>query len=141
LKFKCLRHDNCCYFSSLFECPVVFEDEKERLERLGRKLNVKVRFEEVQDGVWKFVIDGFCGFYDREAKICRIHEVKPLACKMFPLILDPKNKLILVSRACKWVNENWNVVTSNPVQLVFPEEYEIAVKAYFRFLQASRKEL
>ncbi len=71
--------------------------------------------------MYRWLIRGYCPFYDRENKICTIHSVKPLACKMYPLLYNPNTGEVLISKECKWVSDTLsygeNVGLEN-----FPEE-------------------
>lgn len=51
------------------------------------------------------MIRGYCPFYDREGRSCTIHAVKPLACRMYPLLYNPNTGEVLISKECKWVND------------------------------------
>jgi len=139
LEFKCYHCSHCCFFANYIEFPIIFNEEKRVLENLGKRRNLELKFEEIAKGLWKFVINGFCPFYDIKARRCSVHKHKPLACKMFPLLLNPKSGTIMVSRACEWVVENWDIVISKPVFEVFPQEFKIAIEAYTKFMKYLRK--
>jgi len=139
LEFRCYHCVHCCFFVDPSESPILFDDEKEMLENLGKNMGIELRFEEIIQGLWRFIIEGFCPFYNIRTRRCNIHRTKPLACKMFPLLLNPKDGTIVVSRACEWVVENWDIVTSKPVFEIFPQEFKRAVEAYTKFLQYLRK--
>ncbi len=137
--FQCYRCTHCCFFVHEFECPTVFDDERLKLNELAKKLGISLEFKQISRGIWRFVIRGFCPFYDIRNRKCLIHEEKPLACKMFPLLVNPKNGVLMVSRACEWVNENWSEVISRNVSEVFPNEFRIAIEVFIRFREFSGK--
>ncbi|WP_202943252.1 YkgJ family cysteine cluster protein [Ignicoccus hospitalis] len=122
--FKCPYNEECkrcCVFEREDEMPVVFEDEKEELERMGQR-----EFVELLPGLYRWVIKGRCPFNDPETGRCKIHEKKPLSCKMYPLNVRVKDGKVFieVSRACSWVKHNWEEVVNNPPERVFPEEWK-----------------
>ncbi|WP_291764645.1 YkgJ family cysteine cluster protein [Caldivirga sp. UBA161] len=122
-KFTCLHCDSCCYFEREEQGPLVFSDEVKRLRRLAKERGVELTFREVKvNGVtmYRWVILGYCPFYDRGSKLCTIHAVKPLACKMYPLLFNPRTGEVVVSKDCPWVEE---AVKNGGVSLSdFPEE-------------------
>ena len=112
---------SCCVFEREEDMPIVFEDEKEMLMELGEK-----EFVSLGNGLYRWVIRGRCKFNDPETGLCKIHDKKPLSCKMFPLNLRIKgNKVYVeVSKACAWVRDHWEEVTSKRPEEVFPREWE-----------------
>ncbi|NPA85540.1 MAG: YkgJ family cysteine cluster protein [Crenarchaeota archaeon] len=131
--FECPYNEecrSCCVFEGDGESPIVFEDEKRKLEALGAKDFVKLGA-----GLYRWRIKGRCPFNDPRTGLCKIHEEKPLSCKMFPLNLVVKGREVRVevSRACPWVREHWDEVLSRPPEEVFPKEWE-ALKAALRKL-------
>ncbi|WP_167828120.1 YkgJ family cysteine cluster protein [Thermoproteus tenax] len=101
---------DCCRFESEEEMPTIFHEEmvrlKEEAERRGLKLSFK-RLGEVNGvEIYRWIIDGWCPFFDRKSRKCTIHEKKPLACKMFPLVLDVKTGNVFLSENCLWVRQN-----------------------------------
>ena len=147
--FTCLRCDKCCYFSSEVEAPIIFPYEREIIRNKAEELKIKdsITFkpyevyrvnsddEELYVVVaYKWLIKGYCPFYDRNSKLCRIHSIKPLSCKMYPLILNVTCNTIHVSEACNWVRENLDyVLSANPMN-VFQEEIKALLEAYVLFL-------
>ncbi len=142
--FKCLRCRECCFFSSIDDCPVVYPWEKRVLEKLalthagGAKLSFKPYLsfsskDKLVVVLYKWIIEGYCPFYDKDNRACRIYEDRPFSCKMYPLILGLKDNTLRLSTTCKWVQENMK----EPVQpidpsKVFPYEYDVAVKNFVR---------
>ena len=145
--FQCLRCDKCCYFYHEYESPIVFPHERRLLEEKARELDLdlselvfepyevyRVDREDLYIIVaYRWVIRGYCPFYDREHRRCMIHKVKPLSCKMFPLILNITCNAVHVSEACTWVRNNLNyVLSSNPTD-VFRDEIKALLEAYILF--------
>ena len=127
LKFKCLFCEKCCYFEDEEEMPVVFEDEVQRL----RSLRGDLEFIPLGDGRYRWIIRGFCPFFDREEHRCRIHQIKPTSCKIYPLILMGDGSLA-VSEECEWVKEHPEVkeMELRELLMVFEDEF----RALFRRL-------
>lgn len=122
--FQCLRCDECCYFDNEERGPILFEDELIKLRALAKSRGFDIKYRELNINgvrVYRWLIRGYCPFYDRENKICTIHSVKPLACKMYPLLYNPNTGEVLISKECKWVSDTLsygeNVGLEN-----FPEE-------------------
>ena len=115
--------------------PIVFEDEKEMLEKMGQS-----DFKEIKIGklkLYRWIINGRCPFNDPETGHCKIHEKKPLSCKMFPLNLKIKgNKVdIEVSFACSWVRAHPQALKLDP-RKVFPKEWKALEEALERVKRA-----
>ena len=106
--------------------PIVFEDEKKFLEGLGEK-----EFKEVAPGLYRWIIRGRCKFNDAETGLCKIHDKKPLSCKMYPLNIRIKGKRVFVevSRGCSWVRDHWEKVVRERPERVFPKEWEALKEA------------
>ncbi len=144
-RFTCLRCVHCCFFSSYEEAPTVFPWERRELEDLAEKLNVgKLCFEPLEayiDGngvcavtVYRWLIKGFCPFYRLASSKCIIHDVKPLACRMYPLILNVETGEVMVSIKCDWVEQYMEQLKSlsgdvETLLKVFPKEGEAAIEA------------
>lgn len=86
-------------------------------------------FERLPTGFYAWVITGYCPFYDAANRACRIHHEKPLACKMFPLLVNPSTLELSVSSACEWIKKNLSELTNlgEKVEEVFSSEFN-AVK-------------
>ncbi len=138
--FKCLIicGKECCTFNNIEDAPLVFPWEKRLLERLAAKKGVgSLEFRPyagyVSGGkayvlLYKWVIRGKCPFLDGYK--CLIHEEKPLACKMYPLIIGWGDNTLRVSGSCPWVRENIEFIRTNDPRRVFPEELPHALKAF-----------
>ena len=132
IKFRCLRCSHCCFFSSLKESPILLEEEVRKLKELSKERGIKLEFVKISEGLFRWVILGYCPFYDPVRRECTIYNERPLACRMFPLLINPSNGEVSVSKACDWVRANFSeVVKSNPWK-VFPEEMKAVVTVYKR---------
>ena len=74
-------------------------EDVERIEALGYNrtdflVRVMAGFCELNN------VDGFCYFYDRETKECRIYEDRPEGCKYYPNIYDMRRKKCIIDRDC-----------------------------------------
>jgi Fe-S-cluster containining protein len=148
LRFKCLRCIHCCFFARADECPVVFPWERRLLEDIGARYGLKLRFEPLEvymddSGrcavvLYRWVLKGFCPFYRLASSTCTIHDVKPLACRMYPLIVNVDSGEIVVSTKCDWVETHTEKLRElkgnvSEVLLVFPHEGKAAVEAYVMY--------
>ena len=147
-RFKCLYCDHCCYFEKEYEMPTVFPWEKRLLEELAENLGVSLEFKPLQVymddkrscivTLYRWIIQGYCPFYDREKHRCRIHRDKPYACKMYPLLLEMPSGKLMLSGKCDWVANNKRVAEQlsrnvNLIPRVFPNEFEAAKNAFIEF--------
>ncbi len=129
-KFKCLRCSHCCFFTTPNEYPILLKEEVTRLSTLAKKFNVSLTFKKVNDVFYLWVIEGFCPFYDVDNGRCLIHDQKPYACKMFPLLLNIRTSEISVSLMCDWVAKNLKEVRHiNPYE-VFPNEMKALTELF-----------
>ncbi len=153
-RFQCLFCRECCYFSEEYEMPTVFPWEKRLLEEMGQRMGVVLEFKPLQaymdsEGhcivtLYRWVIRGYCPFLDVSTARCRIHGSKPLACRMYPLILEMPSGKLMVSFKCKWVADRgkrfFETLSSNPelIPKVFPDEFKAAVEAYAEITSIAR---
>ena len=153
-RFRCLFCDHCCYFSSSIEYPTVYPWEKRRLEELAERYGVEVVFEPAMiysgtDDVcyvalYRWIINGYCPFFDNETRRCKIHSEKPLACRMYPLIVEMPSGRLMVSGKCDWVREQGarlvKMLEARPhlIPRVFPGEYNAAQEAFQHFIELTR---
>jgi len=145
LYFKCLHCIHCCYFSSRSEGPTLFPWEKRLLEEVAEKtkgvakrlsfsiVEVFRKEEACAIVLYRLDVSGFCPFFDITTKKCSIHSVKPLACKLFPLLLDLSEGRIAISGKCKWVEENSKNLKEaiakhgeKLLKIIFAREYSVA---------------
>lgn len=124
--FRCMRCSHCCYFSDERECPILLPHEARYIEVIASSLGLqRLVFEQLASGLYRWVIKGKCPFYDNARRACKIHGEKPLACKMFPLLVNTSTLELMVSSACKWVTENLQELAElgEGVEEVFPLEF------------------
>lgn len=124
--FQCCRCSHCCYFKSESETPVLLPHEVALLKVLAKKFHIseKLVFKKLDTGFYRWLIKEYCPFYDPASKSCIIHHDKPLACRMFPLIVNLTTMELSVSKICTWVNHNNELLArgvENPSSL-FPDE-------------------
>jgi hypothetical protein len=81
-----------------------------RLEEEASRRGLSLSFKELGEfngvKIYRWIIKGWCPFFDRSSRRCVIHDRKPLACKMFPLVLDLNTGNIYLSENCIWVRQN-----------------------------------
>jgi Fe-S-cluster containining protein len=98
----------CCKFEGLEDMPVVLEDEIDVLTREAGRIGARLQFVPAGEynGVrlYRWIIRGACPF-NRNGR-CTIHEIKPLACKIFPLAVNLKTGDVYLSEKCLWVRLN-----------------------------------
>lgn len=147
--FNCLFCEHCCYFSEEHEMPVVFPWEKRELEKIAAEIGVKLHFKPLQafiDGngvcaitLYRWEIRGFCPFFDKASKRCSIHDDKPLACRMYPLLVEMPSGNLMASGKCDWIKQQGprfiRQLSTKPETIpeVFPAEFEAAKKAFIEF--------
>lgn|GEM_PF-904458 len=151
-RFRCLFCDRCCFFEEEKEYPTVYPWEKRRLEQLAERRGLSLRFEPLmiyeapgEQGLcvvamYRWVIRGYCPFFDRETRRCTIHGEKPLACRMYPLIIEMPSGNLMVSGKCDWVRRQGlrllKALEAQPelIPKVFPEEFNAAKQAFADFV-------
>jgi len=97
---------SCCYFERELEGPVVTESERRTLERLASRRGLKLEFTPIEvrgRTFYRWVIHGHCPFLT--GHLCGIYEKRPLACRMFPLVLNVNTGEVYLSEYCVWVKE------------------------------------
>ncbi len=129
-KFTCLRCIHCCFFSSPEEGPVLLHHEVEKLKGIALKKGIELEFSELGRGLYRWIIRGFCPFYDIRRRSCSIYPERPFACRMFPLLLNPESGELSVSRMCDWVEANFQGIINSDPQKVFPEEISSAIAVF-----------
>ena len=151
LKYDCLKCGICC-----FEIPEaletkripVYPEEVDSLIERSRERNVN--FKVIEDLVFPDVLNqkiiiltykiilkplGYCPFYDKN-RGCTIHDVKPLACRAYPLSLkqiDAFNFQISIDPLCKWTLSNYDSLKDidlEKLKEIFKDEYPKAEKFY-----------
>jgi len=137
-RFKCLmRGEICCFFRDYEEMPVVFPWEKRKLEKLSSLINKDLMFKpyiiySVGNKnivvLYKWMINGLCPFLKNNK--CSIHEYKPLACQMYPLLVGWDDNTLRVSLECPWIKDNIDKVKRLDPAKVFEKEYSVAIKVF-----------
>jgi len=134
LRFECYHCIHCCFFSTPVDYPVVLGEEVSRLKELASKRGILLNFMQVTSDFYLWIIDGFCPFYDLRRRRCTIHELKPISCKMFPLLINIKTGEVSVSSACDWVaghiDELMNI--GDNISNVFQNEFRVALNLFRR---------
>ncbi len=141
LVFKCLKCSSCCVFKSDVDYPRVFPWEKRFLEEKAISYGFDkpvfkpdIVYLDPVRGVYvvvlyKWVINGKC-LFNKDGK-CIIHGEHPLACRMYPLIVNYSDKTLRVSLLCNWVRENKEFIERGiDPSRVFNNELKYAVKAF-----------
>ncbi len=152
-KFRCLRCVHCCFFRVVEEAPVVFPWEKRLLEELAEREGVELSFDPLEVyadssarcavALYRWVIRGFCPFYRIAGSRCTIHELKPLACRMYPLVVNVETGEIAVSTKCDWIERRLTGLKAvdgrvETVLKLFPEEGRAAVEAFILYRELVR---
>jgi Fe-S-cluster containining protein len=126
--FTCYRCIHCCFFSEEKESPVLLWHEVLYLSKLGELMSLKLNFKNLGQGFYRLVFDGFCPFYDVGNRACRIQKEKPLACRMFPLLINISSLELTVSLICPWIRENFARIskdlTLEDIENIFHEEFK-----------------
>jgi len=142
LKYKCLKCGTCCHeFEHKKRIPL-YPDEANELIEIAKERGIA--FKIIEDLVfpdalnnkilvvtYKIRLDNEthgCPFYDA-SKGCTVHEVKPLACKAYPLALkqiDAFNFQISVDPLCNYVDGNYDLLKKADfakIKKIFKNEY------------------
>lgn len=134
--FKCLLcGETCCTFINELEMPTIFPWEKRILEKHGSNLKFKpfivykINSNKYVVQLYRWIINGKCPFLTSDGK-CSIHNDKPLACKMYPLIIGLEDNTLRVSGGCKVITEHREEITRSDPSKVFRNEYFYALKTY-----------
>lgn len=77
---------------------VLVPSDVARLTRLGYRFE---DFAVVEGDLVKLRnVDGYCYFYDREERRCRIYEERPLGCRVYPIVVDLDEYCVRVDPEC-----------------------------------------
>jgi Fe-S-cluster containining protein len=74
------------------------EDDIKRLERKGYHRNFFARCD-LEGYVTLRNYSGYCVFYDVQKKRCKVRVIRPLGCRIYPVIYD-EEKGIVVDKIC-----------------------------------------
>ena len=70
---------------------ILSEDDIRRIERLGYKID---EFTVFKDGFYRLRnIDEHCIFLDVSGGKCKIYKYRPIGCRIYPVIYNPKRGL------------------------------------------------
>ena len=116
-KFECKRCGYCCKGESTVSLS------KRDISRISQFLNLSeedfLKLYTVKKGIFRIemkVKDGFCIFFDKEKKLCKIHPVKPEKCKEWPLvsaIFEDEENFKIIQNSCLGLKElNWEKLKS-----------------------------
>jgi len=138
MKFECYRCIHCCFFAGAPDYPILTETDYRRLKKIATQRGVSLRFRKMNGGLYQWIIEGFCPFYDIRERSCSIYDHRPSSCRMFPLLLNPHTGEVSVSLLCDWVLENFDRLkeAGNPAD-VFPEEFR-AVVSVFKYIKENQ---
>ena len=147
LRYSCLKCGTCCFDLSFSNTDYVkriplYPDEADKLIEIAKKRGVA--FKIIEDLVfpdilnkkilvvtYKIRLDNEnrgCPFYDSKNG-CTVHEMKPLACKAYPLALkqvDAFNFQISVDPLCNYVDGNYELLKKADfarIKEIFKNEY------------------
>uniref|UniRef100_A0A7C4JPP1 YkgJ family cysteine cluster protein n=1 Tax=Thermodesulfobacterium geofontis TaxID=1295609 RepID=A0A7C4JPP1_9BACT len=115
--FECKRCGSCCKGESTISLS------KRDISRIAQFLNLSekdfLKLYTVKKGKFRIemkVKDGFCIFFDKEKKLCKIHPVKPEKCKEWPLIsaiFEDEENFKIIQNSCLGLKElNWEKLKS-----------------------------
>lgn len=108
VKFKCIECGICCIGT---EMELLAEDI-ERITSAGFKLE---DFAVEKDGIYRLKnVDGHCVFYDTSTRRCKIYDIRPVGCRLYPLIYDGEK--VDVDRTCP----TWHTVSKGEIQRLAP---------------------
>ena len=100
---RCLRCGVCCKETEM----LLSEKDIERLERKGYKREFFVRFDSEGYATLRNQRD-HCVFYDPEKRRCKVRASRPLGCRIYPVMYDEDNGIVLdsICPSCSSVDEN-----------------------------------
>ncbi|MFN3921569.1 MAG: YkgJ family cysteine cluster protein [Caldimicrobium sp.] len=109
IKFECKRCGACCQGES-----TVSLSDKE-IERIANFLHLTI-----EEFIQKYILfkgnkrkemrtkDGYCIFFDKRERICKIHPVKPERCKEWPfppIIFKDKENFLILQNSCEGLKD------------------------------------
>jgi Fe-S-cluster containining protein len=90
---RCSNCDICCK-------ETMMELSSEDIEWIERKGYHLKEFSVINDGVTQLRnVDGYCYFYNRANKKCKIYEIRPVGCYLYPIV-DLANEGAIVDDLC-----------------------------------------
>ena len=83
----CLRHgcSKCCRDT---EMPL-FPEDIERLKKAGYKLEEFAVFDRNAKIRRLKNVNGHCYFLDPKTGRCKIYDIRPIGCRLYPVVIDP----------------------------------------------------
>jgi len=92
---RCLRCGDCCRETEM----LLSAEDIERLEGKSYRKEFFVLFDE--EGYAKLRnLRGNCVFYDAENRRCKVYSLRPLGCRLYPVIYH-EDKGIVVDEVCR----------------------------------------
>lgn len=108
VKFKCIVCGICCIGT---EMELLAEDIR-RITARGHKME---DFVVEKDGIYRLKnVDGHCVFYDPQTRKCKIYHIRPVGCRMYPLVYDGRS--VTVDRTCP----TWDTVPRSEIERLGP---------------------
>jgi len=108
VKFKCIACGICCIGT---EMELLAEDIR-RITARGYKME---DFVVEKDGAYRLKnVDGHCVFYDPQTRMCKIYDIRPVGCHIYPLVYDGKS--VTVDKTCP----TWNTVPRSEIERLGP---------------------
>jgi len=108
VKFKCIKCGICCIGT---EMELTAEDIR-RIEAAGYKME---DFVVEKDGVYRLKnVDGHCVFYDPATRMCKIYDIRPIGCRLYPLVFNGVG--VEVDKTCP----TWHTVPKSEVARLGP---------------------
>lgn len=104
VKFRCIKCGICCVGT---EMELLAEDIR-RIVEAGYKLE---DFAVERDGVYRLKnVDGHCVFYEPTSRSCKIYPIRPVGCRLYPLIFDGRG--VDVDKTCP----TWDTVPRSELE-------------------------
>lgn len=108
VKFRCIKCGICCIGT---EMELLAEDIK-RIESAGYKLE---EFAVEINGIYRLKnVDGHCVFYDAATRTCKIYPIRPVGCRLYPLVYDGEK--VTVDKTCP----TWDTVPASEIKRLAP---------------------
>jgi Predicted Fe-S-cluster oxidoreductase len=108
VKFRCIMCGICCIGT---EMELLAED----IERIAARGYRVEDFAEEKDGIYRLKnIDGHCVFYDPKTRTCKIYDIRPVGCRLYPLVYDGRS--VTVDKTCP----TWDTVPRSEIERLGP---------------------
>ncbi|MFX0076734.1 MAG: YkgJ family cysteine cluster protein, partial [Candidatus Hermodarchaeota archaeon] len=98
MKDACQDCGNCCRETEM----ILSARDIARIMKYGRKtLRPNDFVRKTDDKLYQLKnINGYCVFFDRSTKLCKIYENRPQGCRFYPLTLDLDTKMCVLDEDC-----------------------------------------